>query len=283
MNYRNLADITYRSAEHTSRSFNFFNPNKLEDSVELYLKAANYYKLAKEDQLVHDSYLKAAEHQSKYDILESASNYINAAKAIKNINLNKTSILFEKAFSIYTENGKFKLIASNYKELADYYEASNDLLKSILYYEKAIEFYNCDNIEFEINKCKNKLIDLYIKSENYQKIPQIVEEIAPSYINNISKYSLCTYFFKSILCMLNYCHYSEVSSKLSNYVDMLPLFSNSFEYIFLNKIIKAFELYDIQKFNKCLHEYNSIKPIDNILIPLLLSIKEKFCESESLC
>ncbi|XP_070781751.1 N-ethylmaleimide-sensitive factor attachment protein, beta b isoform X4 [Enoplosus armatus] len=211
--------------------------HKVEEACEMYCRAANMFKMAK-----------------------------NWSEAIKCLNA---------AIDIYTDMGRFTIAAKHHISIAEIYESEMvDIEKAIAHYEQAADYYKGEESNSSANKCLLKVGAYCAQLEQYQKAIEIYEQVGASTMDNaLLKYSAKEYFFKASLCHFIV---DELNAKIAveKYEEMFPAFSDSRECKLLKKLLEAHEEQNSEAFTEAVKEFDSISRLDQWHTTLLLRIKK---------
>ncbi|KAM3861341.1 N-ethylmaleimide-sensitive factor attachment protein, beta b isoform 2-T2 [Diretmus argenteus] len=212
-------------------------PHKVEEACEMYCRAANMFKMAK-----------------------------NWTEAIKCLNA---------AIDIYTDMGRFTIAAKHHISIAEIYESDLvDIEKAIAHYEQAADYYKGEESNSSANKCLLKVGAYSAQLEQYQKAIEIYEQVGANTMDNpLLKYSAKEYFFKASLCHFIV---DELNAKIAieKYEEMFPAFSDSRECKLLKKLLEAHEEQNSEAFTEAVKEFDSISRLDQWHTTLLLRIKK---------
>uniref|UniRef100_A0A672HNA4 Beta-soluble NSF attachment protein-like n=1 Tax=Salarias fasciatus TaxID=181472 RepID=A0A672HNA4_SALFA len=212
-------------------------PHKVEEACEMYCRAANMFKMAK-----------------------------NWSEAIKCLNA---------AIDIYTDMGRFTIAAKHHISIAEIYESELvDIEKAIAHYEQAADYYKGEESNSSANKCLLKVGAYCAQLEQYQKAIEIYEQVGANTMDNpLLKYSAKEYFFKASLCHFIV---DELNAKIAveKYEEMFPAFSDSRECKLLKKLLEAHEEQNSEAFTEAVKEFDSISRLDQWHTTLLLRIKK---------
>uniref|UniRef100_A0A3B4EUL1 Beta-soluble NSF attachment protein-like n=3 Tax=Haplochromini TaxID=319058 RepID=A0A3B4EUL1_9CICH len=211
--------------------------HKVEEACEMYCRAANMFKMAK-----------------------------NWSEAIKCLNA---------AIDIYTDMGRFTIAAKHHISIAEIYESELvDIEKAIAHYEQAADYYKGEESNSSANKCLLKVGAYCAQLEQYQKAIEIYEQVGANTMDNpLLKYSAKEYFFKAALCHFIV---DELNAKIAveKYEEMFPAFSDSRECKLLKKLLEAHEEQNSDAFTEAVKEFDSISRLDQWHTTLLLRIKK---------
>uniref|UniRef100_A0A673L296 Alpha-soluble NSF attachment protein n=1 Tax=Sinocyclocheilus rhinocerous TaxID=307959 RepID=A0A673L296_9TELE len=222
----------------------FGGSSKMEDACDLYGRAANMFKMAK-----------------------------NWSEAINCLN---------RAIEIYTDMGRFTIAAKHHVTIAEIYETELvDIDKAIAHYEQAADYYKGEESTSSANKCLLKVATYAAQLEQYPKAIDIYEQVATHAMDSaLLKYSAKDYFFKAALC--HFC-VDMLNAKLAvqKYEEMFPAFSDSRECKLVKKLLDAFEEQNLDAYTDAVKEYDTISRLDQWLTTMLLRIKKSLQDDES--
>uniref|UniRef100_A0A8C6ZXG9 NSF attachment protein beta n=1 Tax=Nothoprocta perdicaria TaxID=30464 RepID=A0A8C6ZXG9_NOTPE len=241
----------------------------LEEACEMYTRAANMFKIAKNWSEVNGL-------QSKHD---SATSFVDAGNAYKKADpQGKADEILETLISFmisYIFQGRFTIAAKHHITIAEIYEAELvDIEKAIAHYEQAADYYKGEESNSSANKCLLKVAAYAAQLEQYQKAIEIYEQVGTNTMDNpLLKYSAKEYFFKAALC-----HFivDELNAKLAleKYEEMFPAFTDSRECKLLKKLLEAHEEQNSEAYTEAVKEFDSISRLDQWLTTMLLRIKK---------
>uniref|UniRef100_A0A671P1L3 N-ethylmaleimide-sensitive factor attachment protein, alpha a n=1 Tax=Sinocyclocheilus anshuiensis TaxID=1608454 RepID=A0A671P1L3_9TELE len=266
------ADKKMKTSHSLFGSF-FGSSSKVEEACDLYVRAANMFKMAKNWSVAGDAFCKAAQlHlqvQSKHN---AAINFLDAGNAFKKADPQEAMSCFCQAIDIYTDMGRFNIAAKHHISIAEIYESELlDIDKAISHYEQAADYYKGEESTSAANKCLLK----------YQKSIEIFEQIGSySMDTTLLRYGAKDHFFKAALChfcvdMLN-CQLA-----VQKYEEMYPAFSDARECKLLKKLLDAHEEQNIDAYADAVREFDSITRLDQWQTTMLLRIKKTIQDEEN--
>ncbi|CAI9091813.1 OLC1v1026929C4 [Oldenlandia corymbosa var. corymbosa] len=178
--------------------------SKYEDAAELFDKAANSYKLGKSWDQAGAAYVKLANCYLKSDSRHEAANaYADAAHCYKKTNIRESISCLEQAVNMFMDIGRLNMSARYYKEIAELYEQDQDLEKAIVYYEKAADLFQSEDVNTTANQCRQKIAQFASQLEQYPKAIEIYEDIARQSLNNaLLKYGVKGHLLNAGICQL---------------------------------------------------------------------------------
>ncbi|XP_077443284.1 N-ethylmaleimide-sensitive factor attachment protein, beta b [Stigmatopora argus] len=250
--------------------------HKVEEACEMYCRAANMFKMAKNWSGAGGAFCKAAHlHMQLQNKHDCATSFIDAGNAYKKSDPNEAIKCLNAAIDIYTDMGRFTIAAKHHISIAEIYEAELvDIEKAIAHYEQAADYYKGEESNSSANKCLLKVGAYCAQLEQYQKAIEIYEQVGASTMDNpLLKYSAKEYFFKASLC-----HFivDELNAKIAveKYEEMFPAFSDSRECKLLKKLLEAHEEQNSEAFTEAVKDFDSISRLDQWHTTLLLRIKK---------
>eukprot|EP00069_Balaena_mysticetus_P002063 bmy_15620T0 len=231
---------------------------RIEEACEMYTRAANMFKMAKNWSAAGNAFCQAAklhmQLQSKHD---SATSFVDAGNAYKKADPQEAINCLNAAIDIYTDMGRFTIAAKHHITIAEIYET---------------ELVDIEKVS--ANKCLLKVAAYAAQLEQYQKAIEIFEQVGANTMDNpLLKYSAKDYFFKAALC-----HFivDELNAKLAleKYEEMFPAFTDSRECKLLKKLLEAHEEQNSEAYTEAVKEFDSISRLDQWLTTMLLRIKK---------
>ncbi|XP_026777303.2 N-ethylmaleimide-sensitive factor attachment protein, alpha a [Pangasianodon hypophthalmus] len=261
----------------------FGSSSKAEEACDMYTRAANMFKMAKNWRAAGDAFCKAAKvhlkTQSKHN---AAVSFIDAGNAYKKADPQEAIKCLSRAIDIYTDMGRFTIAAKHHITVAEIYEADLlDIDKAVVHYEQAGDYYKGEESTSSANKCLLKVAMYAAQFEQYQKAIQIYEQIGTYCMDNtLLKYGAKDHFFKAALC--HFC-VDTLNAKLAvqRYEEMFPAFSDARECKLLKKLLDAHEEQDVDAYTNAVKEFDSITRLDNWHTTMLLRIKKTIQEDEN--
>ncbi|XP_010153684.1 PREDICTED: beta-soluble NSF attachment protein, partial [Eurypyga helias] len=263
---------------------------RVEEACEMYTRAANMFKIAKNWSAAGNAFCQAAklhmQLQSKHD---SATSFVDAGNAYKKADPQEAINCLNAAIDIYTDMGRFTIAAKHHITIAEIYEA------------ELVDIEKGQHLPFppgtpaacqagrparekllgkavaarcSANKCLLKVAAYAAQLEQYQKAIEIYEQVGTNTMDNpLLKYSAKEYFFKAALC-----HFivDELNAKLAleKYEEMFPAFTDSRECKLLKKLLEAHEEQNSEAYTEAVKEFDSISRLDQWLTTMLLRIKK---------
>lgn len=249
---------------------------RLEEATDLYIQAANLYRLKKEFNLAGEQFIKASDIQSKLsNHNDSANHLVEAYKCFKGVAPLEAIEALKKAIHIFlTQNGQFRRAANFTNDLAELYESVGDSENAMGSYEQAGDYFTTDHAEALANKAFIKCADLAALSGNYKKAVELYDTVIKQLVGNaMTRWSLKDYFFKSILCVLCQDDVIEAQKRSTHYLTEDPSWEQTRENKLLQDIIISIDQGDIEGFSDKVFEYDQFSKLDKLKTQLLLKIK----------
>lgn len=254
-----------------------------EEATDLYIQAANQYRLQKDFNQAGTQFVKASEIQDELgNFNDSANHLVEAYKCFKGTSPTDAITSLSKAIHIFlTQNGQFRRAANFTMDLAELYETVNDVENAIKSYEQAGDYFTTDHAEALANKSFLKCADLAAGNNQYKKAIELYDTIIKQLINNsLTRWSLKDYFLKVILCVLCTDDIIEAQKRNENYLAEDPNWGQSREYKLLEGILKAINDGDLEAFTDTVFEYDQFSKIDKLKTLLLLTIKNSVVDKD---
>ncbi|KAL9418690.1 hypothetical protein AB3S75_036610 [Citrus x aurantiifolia] len=270
-----------KKAEKKLNGWGLFS-SKYEDAADLFDKAANSFKLAKSWDKAGATYVKLANCHLKLESKhEAAQAYVDAAHCYKKTSSNEAISCLEQAVNMFCDIGRLSMAARYYKEIAELYESEHNIEQTIVFFEKAADMFQNEEVTTSANQCKQKVAQYAAELEQYHKSIEIYEEIArQSLNNNLLKYGVKGHLLNAGICQLCKGDVVAITNALERYQDMDPTFSGTREYRLLSDIAASMDEEDIAKFTDVVKEFDSMTPLDPWKTTLLLRVKEKLKAKE---
>uniref|UniRef100_A0A4W4FNA8 N-ethylmaleimide-sensitive factor attachment protein, beta b n=1 Tax=Electrophorus electricus TaxID=8005 RepID=A0A4W4FNA8_ELEEL len=250
----------------------FGGNHKVEEACEMYARAANMFKMAKNWSAAGNAFCQAARlHMQLQNKHDAATSFVDAGNAFKKADPQEAINCLNAAIDIYTDMGRFTIAAKHHITIAEVYESELVDIEKVQYFG-----HNAHNNSpySSANKCLLKVASYSAQLEQYQKAIEIYEQVGTNTMDNpLLKYSAKEYFFKASLC-----HFivDELNAKLAveKYEEMFPAFSDSRECKLLKKLLEAHEEQNAEAFTDAVKEFDSISRLDQWLTTMLLRIKK---------
>jgi len=255
-------------------------PSKYEEASEMYVKAANLYKVAKKWGEAGRSFLKSADCQIKAQSKhEAATNYVEAANCFKKVEVPEAINCLKLSIEIYLDMGRFPIAAKHHKDIAELYESETNLDEAIKHNTTAAEYYASEEAGSSANQCLLKVAQFAAQLEKYDLATEQFEKVAQASIDNaLLKWSVKEYLLKAGLCHLASTDVINTRRALEKYQEMDVTFSSTRECKFLKDLADAYENSDVDAFTNIVVAYDSLSPLDNWKTSILLRIKNAIGE-----
>lgn len=256
---------------------------RLEEATDLYVQAANSYRLNKDFAAAGDQFVRAADLQRKLNNHNDVANQlIEAYKCYKSVSPSDAIDALLKAIHIFlTQNGQFRRAANFQMDLADLHESVGDVANATLAYEKAGDYFSTDHAEALANKAYVKCADLNAAAGDYSKARDLYDAIIKTSLgNNLTKWNLKDYFFKNLLCTLCLDDVVEAQKRLHAFADDEPLWPSTREFKLVEDILDSIQNGDVQAYSDRVYEYDQFSKLDKLKTQLLLKVKNSVVEKD---
>lgn len=256
---------------------------RLEEASDLYVQAANLYRLNKDFSLAGTQFVRAADLQKLLNNQNDVANHlIEAYKCFKAVSPQDAIDALTKAIHIFlTTNGQFRRAANFQMDLAELYESTGDVANATDSYEKAGDYFSTDHAEALLNKAYLKCADLNATAGEYSKARDLYDSVIKNSVgNNLSKWNLKDYFFKTLLCTLCMEDVVEAEKRLSRYSEDEPSWPQTREFKLVQDILDAVSSGDVQAYSDRVYEYDQFSKLDRLKTAMLLKIKNSVVEKD---
>lgn len=247
-----------------------------EDATDLYIQAANLYRLLKDFNQAGAQFVKAAEIQESLGNHNDCANHlVEAYKCFKGVSPSDAISALSKAIHIFlTQNGQFRRAANFTMDLAELYESVNDNESAAKSYEQAGDYFTTDHAEALANKAFLKCADLFALDGNYKKAVELYDNIIKNLLgNSLSRWSLKDHFFKVILCVLCMDDVIEANKRTDQFLQDDPSWAQSREYKLVQGILDSIDQGDVEGFSDKVFDYDQFSKLDKLKSQLLLKVK----------
>uniref|UniRef100_A0A8D2HI76 NSF attachment protein beta n=1 Tax=Urocitellus parryii TaxID=9999 RepID=A0A8D2HI76_UROPR len=266
-------------ASHSFLRGLFGGNTRIEEACEMYTRAANMFKMAKNWSAAGNAFCQAAklhmQLQSKHD---SATSFVDAGNAYKKADPQEAINCLNAAIDIYTDMGRFTIAAKHHITIAEIYETELvDIEKAIAHYEQSADYYKGEESNSSANKCLLKVAAYAAQLEQYQKAIEIYEQVRILMIPVLMYHHQCLFFSIALLMSIK----SDTDEwsflpqlALEKYEEMFPAFTDSRECKLLKKLLEAHEEQNSEAYTEAVKEFDSISRLDQWLTTMLLRIKK---------
>lgn len=257
--------------------------SRMESAAELFVQAANAFRLQKDNLNAGKAFERAAKVQQETAFKDEAANtLIESYKAYRPMYFEDAARVLREAIHQFTLRGQFRRAAQYETDLANLYE--NELKsteKAIESYDRAGEWFYEDRAEALSHKALLKAADLSALAGKYDEALTRYERVARQSLNStLSKWSLKDYFVKALFCYLAIGDVVATSKALQKYVDWEPSFASTREYTFMKDLSEAVKSNDEQAFTDKMWEFDRFSTLDKWKVSMGLKVKEKLKASD---
>ncbi|CAH8513068.1 unnamed protein product [Schistosoma rodhaini] len=258
--------------------------DKTDETISLYEKAGNCFKMAHNWTEAGNAFLEAANlslsQKSKHD---AATHYVNASLVLKKDDPKKSIQCLTKAIEIYTEMGRFTIAAKHHMTIAEIYEKDLvDIEQAIRHYEQAADYYKGEESNSSAMKCQLAVAQLACQLGQCDKAANLFEEAGKASMeNNLLKYGAKGHLFKAAIC--HFCvDLINGQKALKTYEECYPMFADSRECALIKKLSEALEQENVEAFTTAVQEYDNVTRLEPWITSLLLKLKKTISEEEDI-
>lgn len=268
-----------------SGGFSFFGgrDEKYQDAADLYMQAANAFKMQRQSREAGQAFEKAAQIQTNNlkEPDDAANTLVDAFKAYRQEDPAAAARCLEVAINQYCAKGNFRRAAGHKEALGELYTEQGDAKKALECFEAAAQWYEGDNATALANKLHLKVADTAGLEGDYYKAIEAYERVATASVsNNLMKYSVKDYFLKAGICHLATGDAVATRRALDKYIDLDPSFAGQREFMLLNDLLGAVDKGDQEEFTDKLFQYDQVSKLDKWKTTVLLRVKNTIEEPE---
>jgi len=258
--------------------------SRQEDAADLYIKAANQYKLAKAWQKAGDAFYHSASlalelefgsHKASTGFQQAAECYGKLPKNAKNTT--DISNCLSQACEIMLKEGKFSNAGKVKEQLAAMAEEENRLTDAMILYEKAADYHEADTFgKSSTNTCLIKVGNLAASCSEYTKAIDCFEKVAQNYLTNpLMVFKVKPLWVDAGICRVGLDDIVSLKKAVGKYCEIQPDFVKSREFQFLDALISAIDNQDGAALGACVTEYDSYQKIARWATAILIQVKDK--------
>ncbi|KAI1631931.1 alpha-soluble NSF attachment protein [Biscogniauxia mediterranea] len=276
---RALLQKADKALSSASSGFSLFGgrEDKYMNAADLYIEAANAFRMQKMNREAGQAFEKAAAVQSKNlnEPDDAANTLVDAFKVYRKENPEDAVRCLDFAVSQYCKKGNFRRAAQHKENMGEVFEVEvGDMKKALECYEAAAGWYESDNAGALANKLWLKVADLAALESDYYKAIELYEKVATASINNnLMRYSVKDYFLKAGICHLASNDMVATNRALEKYRDLDPTFPSNREHQLLVDLAAAIEAQDQDQFTDKLFQYDQMSKLDKWKTTLLVRVK----------
>ncbi|KAH9394355.1 hypothetical protein TYRP_004406 [Tyrophagus putrescentiae] len=254
----------------------FSGGSKVDEAIDLCVRGANSYKIAKSWSKAGNAFVKAADlHLQQNNKHDGGTLYVDAANCFKKVDPSRAIKCLEKTIELFQDMGRFTTAAKHHISIAEIYESDLvDFEKTVLHYQTAADYYQGEESKASANRCLLKVAQYSALNGDFLKSAEIYERVGHSCIESpLLKYSAKEHFFRAALCHLCI-DPVDCSISIKKYEDAFPRFTESRECKLVTALLQKIEERDTDGFTAAVADYDSISPLDSWFSNLLLRIKQ---------
>ncbi|OTB11982.1 hypothetical protein K445DRAFT_77299 [Daldinia sp. EC12] len=282
---RALLQKADKALSSASGGFSFFGgrEEKYQNAADLYIEAANAFRIQKMNREAGQAFEKAAAVQSKQlnEPDDAANTLVDAFKVYRKENPEDAVRCLDVAVSQYCKKGNFRRAAQHKENMGEVFETEiGDTKRALEAYETAAGWYEGDNAAALANKLWLKVADIAALEGDYYKSIEHYEKVAAASINNnLMRYSVKDYFLKAGICHLATGDMVATNRALEKYRDQDPTFPSTREHQLLVDLATAVEAGDQDQFTDKLFQYDQLSKLDKWKTTILVRVKNNIEEA----
>ncbi|CAM1503872.1 Fc.00g014630.m01.CDS01 [Cosmosporella sp. VM-42] len=283
---RALLQKAQKTFQGAGSGFAFFGgrEDKYQNAADLYIQAANAFKMQKQNIDAGKAFEQAAQIQTKNlnEPDDAANTLVDAFKSYRKDDPQAAVRCLNVAVERYCAKGNFRRAASHKENLGEVFEMELGDAKSALEcYEAAAGWYEGDNANALANKLWLKVADVAALEGDYYKAIENYEKVAEQSINNnLMKYSVKDYLLKAGICHLASGDLVAAQRALEKYREMDPSFATQREHMLLVDLCEAIEAKSQEQFADKLYQFDQVSRLDKWKTTILVRVKNAIEEAD---
>ena len=235
---------------------------RVEEACDLYVKAGNAFKMAKEWHRAGSAFAEAAAIQLENGRKnESGMHYVEAAKCYKKVSHEDCEQCLLKATEVYSDVGRGKTVAKQYMTLAELYEEQGNLEKAVEQFQLAADMFSGEELASSTTKCLLSVATHSATLGDFERAEQIFEQLGESSLSNkLLKYTACEHFARAGLCRLASKPQDGdgLLKKIAEWKESSPAFAESRECTWLIRMADACQKESLDDLNEAVRTYESV-------------------------
>lgn len=259
-----------------------------EDAAEIYLQAANAYKVGGLSQEAGETYMLVGSlYRDKCSNPgEAAKAYSQAGQCFKKSSPSDAVKAFESAISLLTDGGRLSQAAKLCKECAEMYESDEiapsnggktNTVLAIEMYEQAAELFDMEASNSQASSCQAKIAELCsaaLEPPDLLRASNIYDSLGRKCLeSNLLKFNAKTHFLHAIMCLLAAADSVGANNLYNRYEGIDYTFNDSREGKFSKQLIDCVDQYDSEGLATTCYEYDRISKLDPWKTTILMKVK----------
>eukprot|EP00747_Dinoflagellata_sp_TGD_P167429 gnl/TRDRNA2_/TRDRNA2_191845_c0_seq1.p1 gnl/TRDRNA2_/TRDRNA2_191845_c0~~gnl/TRDRNA2_/TRDRNA2_191845_c0_seq1.p1 ORF type:complete len:294 (+),score=96.98 gnl/TRDRNA2_/TRDRNA2_191845_c0_seq1:89-970(+) len=249
-----------------------------DEASDLYMQAANQFKLSKEWQEAANCFEQCAFCAEKSGSATDQANHLQeAGNVLKKISTAQATEKYEKAIAILNANGRFQQSGKLLMTIAELYEGERlQHSETKNFYKRAAEMFELDDHgKSNFTKCNLKVAEYAAKDGEYDESIRIFESEGEKALQNtLLQYGAKDHFLRAGILHLVVGDSVTVNIAVDKYRCLDPRFASSREGELLKGLAEAFENKDVDDFVAKLGDYDNITKLDAWKTEFLVKVKE---------
>ncbi|KAL0227735.1 hypothetical protein RCL1_003878 [Eukaryota sp. TZLM3-RCL] len=270
-------DELYLRAEARLTKWFSFGTTKFEEASEIFVRAANAYKLRKEWKKAGDSFSRASECMKKCEgqEFEVGNHLASAATCYKKVDPSIAVTFYKSASDTFASAGRFQTAAKHLKDAAESMKSDGEKQSAVELFLEASNLFESEEQSSSSHACQISAADLSAELGNYVDAAKIYESIGLSVLDDrLRKFSAREHFLKCILCFLASTDNVAAKDALSKFNKSDSSFEQTREADLCKSLVEAVEEGDVEQLATAIYEYDSISKLDDWKTAVCLKIRE---------
>lgn len=262
------------------------NDEKCEKARDKFIQAATQYKAAGNFLRAASAYQRASDMSQKTNCeSDFISDCEEAGKCFKKANDSRSTDLFMRVVDMFDKNQKYSQAAKYCVQIAETMSGQ----EAINWLNKASKYYRSERSTVTANEVVVKMAEIHIKNGNYDDARSIYEKLAKEALDDrLQRGGARKLFFQALLCQIADITGSNISEgvnelqeRFQEYQDLDTQFNeHTREHMLILALIEAFENQEIEKYDDALQDYDSICPLNDKQMKMLLRGKQALRQAD---
>jgi len=273
----------------------FSSTEKNEKAADLYQRAGNAFKGARDWERAASAYEKAGDLQRKLgNELDSVNLIQNQAECMRNYDpVQAASLLEDVVVASMATAGRFSQAARLLEKTAESLEKAGKQVKAMELYAQAAEYHFGESASAAGNRCRNNSAMIKAKialgTEDEGERATLLNEAIDSLVevgtacldSSLTKFSAKGHFLNAGLLILATDDAVRAERCVDTFNDLDYTFAASSEGKFLAALTEAVSAHNVQVFTNTVFQYDQIKKLDPWKTTVLLTMKRSMGEGSS--
>ena len=259
----------------------FGGEGKYDAASELLEQAGAAYKMSENWAEAGDALVEAAELQESKikNTVEASAFYASAAKAYRNVDVEKAIATFKLCVALHMENGRHASAARVWEDIAELQTEEGLADEALESYESAANCFESDSMNANAVQVYAKLAAIALDRGLWPRAGDLYEKAATvSAEHGINKGTVHEWLYMALLCFFvqsaQQYNTDLPRAKYAEYAQHNRRHEGTAQFVLVKKLLAAFDDEDSKAFTKAVFEHNKVHSLDETSAKCLLRIKQ---------